>query len=184
MKLKFKKQDYQTRAVDAVVDCFKGQIYQSGIKYRQDPGAYREITGSLFEESAFKNGEILISEDQLLENIQQSQRLQNLPQSSSLVKTKISALNLDVEMETGTGKTYCYIKTIFEMNKQFGWSKFIIVVPSIAIREGVCKSLEITADHFQEQYHKKAKFFIYNSKQLHNLESFCKRSSNRILPPG
>lgn len=181
MKLKFKKQDYQTRAVDAVVDCFKGQIYQSGIQYRQDPGVYKDMASPLFEENAFKNGEILISEDQLLENIQQSQRLQNLPQSSSLVKTKISALNLDVEMETGTGKTYCYIKTIFEMNKQFGWSKFIIVVPSIAIREGVCKSLEITADHFQEQYHKKAKFFIYNSKQLHNLEIFSSDAGINIM---
>jgi type III restriction enzyme len=69
-------------------------------------------------------------------------------------------------METGTGKTYCYIKTIFELNKQYGWSKFIIVVPSIAIREGVAKSLEITAEHFLETYHKKARFFIYNSKQL------------------
>ena len=106
MKLKFKVQSYQTRAVDAVVDCFKGQIYQSGIQYRQDPGVYKDMASPLFEENAFKNGEILISEDQLLENIQQSQRLQNLPQSSSLVKTKISALNLDVEMETGTGKTY------------------------------------------------------------------------------
>jgi type III restriction enzyme len=81
-------------------------------------------------------------------------------------------VNLDIEMETGTGKTYCYIKTIFELNKRYGWSKFIIVVPSIAIREGVAKSLEITAEHFLETYHKKARFFIYNSKQLHHLESF------------
>ncbi|MCK5679238.1 DEAD/DEAH box helicase family protein, partial [bacterium] len=84
-------------------------------------------------------------------------------------------------METGTGKTYCYIKTFFEMNKRFGWNKFIIVVPSIAIREGVYKSLEITAEHFQESYHKKAKFFIYNSKQLHNLESFSSDAGINVM---
>ena len=84
-------------------------------------------------------------------------------------------------METGTGKTYCYIKTFFEMNKRFGWNKFIVVVPSIAIREGVYKSLEITAEHFQESYHKKAKFFIYNSKQLHNLESFFSDAGINVM---
>jgi type III restriction enzyme len=84
-------------------------------------------------------------------------------------------------METGTGKTYCYIKTFFEMNKRFGWTKFIVVVPSIAIREGVYKSLEITAAHFQESYHKRAKFFIYNSKQLHNLESFSSDAGINIM---
>jgi type III restriction enzyme len=97
-----------------------------------------------------------------------------------LVKTKVAKLNLDIEMETGTGKTYCYIKTIFELNKQYGWSKFVIVVPSIAIREGV-KSLEITAEHFQETYHKKARFFIYNSKQLHHLESFSSDAGINVM---
>ncbi|MCP4746125.1 MAG: DEAD/DEAH box helicase family protein [Desulfobacteraceae bacterium] len=185
MKLKFKKQAFQTRAVEAVVDCFKGQPNTVGISYRIDPGmgkadsqGYKQ---SLIEESGFKNSDLILNDLQVLENIQQIQRLQNLPQSSSLVKTKVSSLNLDVEMETGTGKTYCYIKTIFEMNKQFGWSKFIIVVPSIAIREGVYKSLEITAEHFQESYSKKAKFFIYNSKQLHNLESFSSDAGINIM---
>src|SRR5699024_8989269 len=90
-------------------------------------------------------------------------------------------LNIDVEMETGTGKTYCYIKTIFEMNQQFGWSKFIIIVPSIAIREGVQKSLQMTAEHFAEQYHKKARFFTYNSRRLHELESFSSDSGINIM---
>jgi type III restriction enzyme len=84
-------------------------------------------------------------------------------------------------METGTGKTYCYIKTIFELNKRYGWSKFIIVVPSIAIREGVAKSLEITAEHFLETYQKKARFFIYNSKQLHHLESFSSDAGINVM---
>lgn len=109
------------------------------------------------------------------------QRLQNLPQSDLLVKSKISPINLDVEMETGTGKTYCYINSVFEMNKRFGWSKFIVVVPSIAIREGVYKSLEITAEHFLETYGKKIKFFIYNSKQLHNLESFSSDAGINVM---
>lgn len=186
MKLKFKKQAYQTRAVESVVGCFNGQPNIEGISYRIDPGIDRigkqgYIQQSLLEESGFKNENIILSEQQLVENIQKVQRQQNLPQSSSLVKTKVSSLNLDVEMETGTGKTYCYIKTIFEMNKQFGWTKFIIVVPSIAIREGVYKSLEITAEHFQESYHKKAKFFIYNSKQLHNLQSFSSDAGINIM---
>lgn len=84
-------------------------------------------------------------------------------------------------METGTGKTYCYIKTIFELNRRYGWSKFIIVVPSIAIREGVAKSLEITAEHFLETYQKKARFFIYNSKQLHHLESFSSDAGINVM---
>jgi type III restriction enzyme len=186
VKLKFKKQAYQTRAVDAVIDCFKGQPNTTGISYRIDPGM--ATTGSqgyrqqiLIEESGFKNSDLVLTELQVLENIQEVQRLQNLPQSGTLVKTKVSPLNLDVEMETGTGKTYCYIKTIFEMNKQFGWSKFIVVVPSIAIREGVSKSLEITAEHFQESYHKRIKFFIYNSKQLHELESFSSDTGINVM---
>lgn len=186
MKLKFKKQAYQTRAVESVVDCFKGQPNTAGISYRVDPGLIKVEADKfrqerLFDLSGFKNEDIVLSEQQVLENIQKTQRLQNLPQSSSLIKTKISSLNLDVEMETGTGKTYCYIKTIFEMNKRFGWTKFIVVVPSIAIREGVYKSLEITADHFQETYAKKAKFFIYNSKQLHNLESFSSDGGINVM---
>jgi len=84
-------------------------------------------------------------------------------------------------METGTGKTYCYIKTIFELNKLYGWSKFIILVPSIAIREGVYKSLEITADHFTESFGKKVRFFIYNSKQLHQIESFSSDASINVM---
>jgi type III restriction enzyme len=186
VKLKFKKQAYQTVAVESVVDCFKGQPNAAGIGYRIDPGKGKKdkagyYNANMFESSGFKNSDIVLSEQQIIENIQKVQRLQNLSQSENLIKTRVSPLNLDVEMETGTGKTYCYIKTIFEMNKRFGWTKFIVVVPSIAIREGVYKSLEITAEHFQETYNKKAKFFIYNSKQLHNLESFSSDAGINIM---
>jgi type III restriction enzyme len=183
MKLKFKTQAYQTAAVQAVVDCFKGQPPASAeaISYRIDPGKAKKGTEDLFAESGFKNADLVLTDSALLDNIQQIQRHQNLPISSELVKTKVARVNLDIEMETGTGKTYCYIKTIFELNKQYGWSKFIIVVPSIAIREGVAKSLQITAEHFLETYHKKARFFIYNSKQLHHLESFSSDAGISVM---
>lgn len=183
MKLKFKTQSYQTAAMQAVVDCFKGQPSASSeaISYRIDPGKASTGMDSLFSEAGFKNADILLSDTALLDNIQQVQRLQNLPVSDALVKTKVARVNLDIEMETGTGKTYCYIRTIFELNKQFGWSKFIIVVPSVAIREGVAKSLEITAEHFLESYQKKARFFIYNSKQLHHLENFSSDAGINVM---
>ena len=178
MKLKFKIQAFQTNAVESVIDCFKGQPNTSGISYRIDPGSDKQRK---LDDSGFRNADVKLSDQQLLENIHQVQRRQNLPQSSSLIKTKVSPINLDIEMETGTGKTYCYIKTIFEMNKLYGWSKFIVVVPSIAIREGVHKSFEITAEHFLESYGKKTRFFIYNSKQLHNIESFSSDAGINVM---
>ena len=183
MKLKFKTQAYQTQAVEAIVNCFVGQPNASVIQYRIDPGHNKNDSQQhrVMDDAGFKNADLLLTQAQLLENIHAVQRHQNLPLSSALASNKISAVNLDVEMETGTGKTYCYIKTIFELNKQYGWSKFIIVVPSIAIREGVYKSLQITAEHFLEHYGKKAKFFIYNSKQLHNLESFSSDAGINIM---
>lgn len=197
MKLKFKTQAYQTAAVQAVVDCFKGQVpHHGGVRYRLDPGNQKTAPASpqaaleleaaspeaaAEEEAAFRNADFTLSETALLDNIRAVQHGQNLPVSDALVKTKVAKVNLDIEMETGTGKTYCYIKTIFELNKQYGWSKFIIVVPSIAIREGVAKSLQITAEHFLETYHKKARFFIYNSKQLHHLESFSSDAGINVM---
>lgn len=204
MKLKFKTQSYQTAAVQAVVDCFKGQppVTTEAISYRIDPGKAKKGVEDLFAKGGFKNADLKLTGVNLLENITQVQHQQNLPLSSSLTDfytlngnrervaataqyketaKAVSDLHLDIEMETGTGKTYCYIKTIFELNKQYGWSKFIIVVPSIAIREGVAKSLEITAEHFLETYHKKARFFIYNSKQLHHLESFSSDAGINVM---
>ncbi len=184
MKLKFKKQAYQTNAVEAVADCFAGQLPTSGIQYRVDPGrAKKGGQQSLLDESGFRNSEIALTLPQLLENIHTVQRHQNLPLSAALVNDKKTGcpINLDIEMETGTGKTYCYIKTVFELNKRYGWSKFIVVVPSIAIREGVCKSLSITAEHFLEDYGKRIRFFIYNSRQLHNLESFSSDAGINVM---
>ncbi|CAA9892564.1 Type III restriction enzyme [Candidatus Methylobacter favarea] len=183
MKLKFKKQAYQTNAVEAVVNCFAGQPQTSGFKYNIDPGlAKMGEQESLLEYSGFRNEKISKSIN-LLENIHSVQSHQNLPLSAALVNDKKTGcpINLDIEMETGTGKTYCYIKTVFELNTRYGWSKFIVVVPSIAIREGVYKSLKITAEHFLEDYGKKIRFFIYNSKQLHNLESFSSDAGINVM---
>lgn len=185
MKLKFKVQPYQTNAVESVVDCFAEQVNTSGIAYRIDPGVAKNRTeytqASLLEAHGFKNADIQLTGAQLLANIHAVQRRQNLSLSDKLVSSAGCKVNLDVEMETGTGKTYCYIKTIFEMNKRYGWTKFIVVVPSIAIREGVLKSLEITAEHFTESYGKKARFFVYNSRQLHHLESFSSDAGINVM---
>jgi len=184
MNFKFKQQGFQTEAVMAVADCFAGQPLTTGVTYRIDPGRTVETTGQIRlddELSGFKNSGLVLPPTQLLRNIQSVQQRQNLPVSSALKSTPVCSVNLDVEMETGTGKTYCYIKTMFELNKRYGWSKFIVVVPSIAIREGVAQSFQDTADHFLEQYHKRARTFIYNSKQLHNLESFSSDSGINVM---
>jgi len=176
MKLKFKKQAFQTEAVNAVAGCFAGQPKHTGLKYRIDPGK-----GLAFNMHGFKNHEMVLTPSQLLENIQSVQRHQNLHVSPALVSSKICPVNLDIEMETGTGKTYCYINTMFELNERYGWSKFIVMVSSIAIREGVYKAFEITADHFLEQYNRRIRFFIYNSKQLHHLEHFSSDGGINVM---
>ncbi|MCY0150203.1 DEAD/DEAH box helicase family protein [Hoeflea sp. G2-23] len=191
MKIKFKSQPYQTQAVDAVVDCFASQLRQDSLKYTIDPGAAAQ---SRMEVDGFGNSPIKLPEDVLLDNIRKVQRRAVLPLSESLThhiddkgkkkpaKYKPGArINLDVEMETGTGKTYVYIKTMFELYKNYGWSKFIIMVPSVAIREGVAKSIQMTAEHFQQEYGRKVRAFVYNSKRLHELESFSSDAGINVM---
>ena len=184
MKFKFRIQDYQTEAVDAVVKVFEGQPFNDRVSYLRDVGKNRGWTqSSLFSDdvsyfdgdgSGFENAPIELSDERLLDNIRALQLENNIKQSPALSKPFGPSCRcaLDIEMETGTGKTYCYIKTIFELNKRYGWSKFIVVVPSIAIREGVKKSFEMMEDHFFEHYGKKARYFIYNSKNLNQLDNF------------
>ena len=189
MKLQFKVQQYQTDAVDAVVEIFAGQPKHDGISYRIDPGKVRPATApALFEaeerpDAGLSNAEIVLSGAQLLENVHAVQRSRNLPLSPKLASSAAApgAPNLDVEMETGTGKTYVYIKTIMELHKRYGWSKYIIVVPSVAIREGVKKSFDMTAEHFQQQYGTKPRSFIYNSSQLHELERFSSDAGVQVM---
>lgn len=179
---RFKTMAYQTHAVQAVVDCFAGQPFTEGYRYRVDPGVRTEAQADAFEETAgFLNSGFAISDDKLLDNIQNVQNARALIPDAELVKSKAAPLNLDIEMETGTGKTYCYIKTMFELNQTYGWSKFIIVVPSIAIREGVKKTFEDTADHFMEAYGKRARAFVYNSAHPHNIEQFSSDAGINVM---
>ncbi len=179
MKFKFKIQDYQTEAVNAVVKVFKGQPFNDRVSYLRDLGDVGGKQFSSFDDiesdgSGFGNAPVALDDIQLLDNIRALQLENNIKQSYALSKPfgRGCRLALDIEMETGTGKTYCYIKTMFELNKKYGWSKFIVVVPSIAIREGVKKSFEVMEEHFFEHYGKKARFFVYNSKNLNQLDNF------------
>ena len=173
MKLQFKKQAYQTNAVNAVVDCFRGQPNESSVQYRVDPGRVNTGQQSMnyeVQSAGFKNTDVVVD---VLSNIQAVQQRQNLNVSESYIQHQSPCeINLNVEMETGTGKTYVYIKTMLELNKRYGWSKFIIVVPSIAIREGIRESFRSTQDHFLEEYGKKIRSFIYNSKDLHEITEY------------
>ena len=192
MKFKFKIQQYQTDAVDAVVKVFGGQPFQERTNFRRDVGklsAPQQIALEIDEdgeelnsEVGYKNAAVELSDEQLLRNINEIQSQNNIKLSSSLISGQnCGRCSLDIEMETGTGKTYVYIKTMFELNKRYGWSKFIVVVPSIAIREGVSKSFEITTDHFMEHYGKKARFFIYNSANLEQLDTFSSSSGINVM---
>lgn len=194
MKFNFKIQQYQTDAVDAVIKVFNGQSFRDKISYIRDLGKIQpcdvQMTLGLAEEetelydlandTGYKNEAIELSDEQLLKNIQTLQSQSNIKLSKELNRD-LGRCSLDIEMETGTGKTYVYIKTMFELNKRYGWSKFIVVVPSIAIREGVKKSFEMTVGHFMEHYGKKARFFVYNSSNLNQLDNFSSSSGINVM---
>ena len=180
MKFKFKVQPYQTDAVNAVIEVFNGQPKYEPLSYIRDLGKNYQQSIDENGDIGYKNAVIQLSDNQLLDNIRKLQSQSNIKMSDKLIKD-LGACSLDIEMETGTGKTYVYIKTMFELNKRYGWSKFIVVVPSIAIREGVKKSFEITADHFMEHYNKKARFFIYNSANLNELDKFSSNSDITVM---
>lgn len=197
MKFRFKIQQYQTDAVDCIVRVFRGQRYSDGVTYIRDLGEQEQVIppkeeqigffpdpqyslDDLVDDTGYKNENVLLTDEELLANIRAIQSENNIHVSEQLVKG-LGRCSLDVEMETGTGKTYVYIKTMFELNKRYGWSKFIVVVPSIAIREGVMKSFQITEDHFMEAYGKKARVFIYNSQNLNQLDSFSSDGGINVM---
>ncbi len=180
MKLQFKHQKFQADAAKAVVDVFAGQPYLTPT-YMMDRGS-GHIQQSLTDEQDFtgwSNHKIVpeLSDRLILEHLQKIQRAGQIEPSQKLE----GRFNLTIEMETGVGKTYTYIKTMYELNKHYGWSKFIIVVPSIAIREGVYKSFQMTQEHFAEEYGKKIRFFIYNSAQLTEIDRFASDSSINVM---
>lgn len=183
MKFKFKIQGYQTDAVSNTTVIFTGQPNRDNAHYRRDLGKLAAGTmREMLDDDGYRNADVELSSKQLLENLHSVQTLAGVPLSKSLTKIDgLGAVNLDVEMETGTGKTYVYIKTMFELNKLYGWSKFIIVVPSIAIREGVAKSFRMLEEHFMEQYGKKARWFIYNSSNLNQLDQFSQDAGLNVM---
>ncbi len=186
MKFKFKTQPYQQEAVNNICKVFKGQPHLDMIKYTRDLGIKKADTQMNFfdaferDDEGFENAKIVLESGDLLLNIRKIQQDCNYKESDELVRG-LGACSLDIEMETGTGKTYVYINSIFELNERYGWSKFIVVVPSIAIREGVRKSFSMMEEHFMEKYHKKARCFIYNSKRLSELDSFASSSDINVM---
>lgn len=180
MKLQFKHQKFQADAAKAVVDVFAGQPYLTP-SYMMDRGS-RFFQQTLTEEEDFtgwSNQKIVpeLNDRLILEHINTIQRANQIKPSTKLE----GRFNLTIEMETGVGKTYTYIKTMYELNRAYGWSKFIVVVPSIAIREGVYKSFQVTQEHFAEEYGKKIRFFIYNSTQLTEIDRFASDNSINVM---
>src|SRR5574344_621699 len=179
MKIQFKHQKFQEEAAKAVCDVFTGQPCMS-VSYRMDAGASAAGEfSSINEMNGFNNFPIIpqLDDHAVLENIHTVQREFGLEPSAQLE----GRFNLTVEMETGVGKTYTYIKTMYELNKRYGWSKFIVVVPSVAIREGVYKTFQMTESHFAEQYGKKVRYFIYKSSNLTELNSFASDSNINVM---
>ena len=197
MKLQFKEQDFQVQAVKAVVDCFQGQplktnrftLERSKELFRKAKQAASadvltlSFETDVMEEIGYRNSPIQIVESQVLKNIQQVQKNNDLLESQEIERPRGIKLgyNLTIEMETGTGKTYTYIRTMYELHKHYAWSKFIVIVPSIAIREGVYKSFEVTQDHFQELYGHKINPFIYNSGRPQDIENFASDSRISVM---
>lgn len=180
MRLQFKHEKFQADAAKAVVDVFAGQPHLTS-SYMMDQGngsAQMNLLGS-DDFTGWANARLVpeVSDGVILEHIRKIQRLGGIAPSQKLE----GKFNLTIEMETGVGKTYTYIKTMYELNKQYGWSKFIIVVPSIAIREGVYKSFQVTQEHFAEEYGKKIRFFIYKSSQLTEIDRFASDSSIHVM---
>ena len=183
MRIQYKHQKFQADAAKAVVDVFAGQPYLTPT-YMMDRGS-GYIQQSLTDEedyTGWSNQKIVpeLNDQIILEHLQKIQRTNQI-QPSNKLEGRSNGYNLTIEMETGVGKTYTYIKTMYELNRAYGWSKFIIVVPSIAIREGVYKSFEMTQEHFAEEYGKKIRFFIYNSAQLTEIDRFASDSSINVM---
>lgn len=194
LKLQFKEQDFQVAAVKAVVDCFEGQPLKSNKftlerskdlfrKLKEAAAGVTTLEFEIEEEIGYRNSVIKLSESQVLKNIQKVQKNNDLHESQKIERPNAlkTGYNLTIDMETGTGKTYSYTRTMYELYKKYGWSKFIVIVPSIAIREGVKKSFESTQEHFQELYGHKINPFIYNSSRPQDIENFASDSRISVM---
>ena len=175
MKLKFKNQEFQTDAVNAAVELFKGQEKANMTFSIADNSAQASF---LQNEFGFGN-KLVLNEETINSNLHAIQKAHSLPQTDI---DSIKAVPLSIEMETGTGKTFVYTKTILELNHRYGFTKFIIVVPSVAIREGVNKSFQVTEEYFKNQYDSVPyRYFIYNSAKLSDVRTFATSSNIELM---
>lgn len=172
MKLSFESNlGYQQEAIQSVVNLFEGQnAEESGYTYSlNESGALNLIDGIA--------NRLMLSDTQILSNLQKIQAHNELPESEVL-----DGMHFSVEMETGTGKTYVYLRTIYELNRKYGFKKFVIVVPSVAIREGVLKNLQITHEHFQSLYDNvPVRYYVYDSNRISALRGFATGDNIEIL---
>lgn len=173
MKLHFdSNQEYQIEAIKSITDLFEGQPLTGG-----DFEFSISTTGSFLSENGFGN-KLTLSEEQIWNNVQTIQNRNGIKSNNDTLQ----GMNFSVEMETGTGKTYVYLRTVYELNKLYGFKKFVIVVPSVAIREGVLKNLQITHDHFQTLYDKvEINSDVYDSRKVSGLRGFSSNNSIQIL---
>ena len=175
MKIQYKHQGFQREATLSVADAFMGQPKSDGAStFKVDMGKNKGV----FDIDGFGNDPVVLSTDSIVSNIRSIQMAKGLKPIDHL---EGDGLTLTIEMETGTGKTYTYIKTMYELNRRYGWSKFIIVVPSIAIREGVQKSFASMAEHFAAEYGKRMQWFTYNSKQLSKIDGFASDNGLHVM---
>ena len=178
MKLRYKHQRFQTEAALAVANAFTGQPKSDGQSdHIVDQGVHQD----LFVVKGFGNKNVILAPEAVCENVRAIQTEQGLKPVEQLQQLQGVGTALTIEMETGTGKTYTYIKTMYELNARYGWTKFVVVVPSIAIREGVLKSFESMQEHFAQEYGKRMQYFMYNSKQLSKIDAFASDAGMHVM---
>lgn len=178
MKLKYKHQRFQTEAALAVANAFTGQPKSDG---QSDHIVDQGVNQGLFVVKGFGNKNVILAPEAVCENVRAIQTEQGLKPVEQLQRLQGVGTALTIEMETGTGKTYTYIKTMYELNARYGWTKFVVVVPSIAIREGVLKSFESMQEHFAQEYGKRTQYFVYNSKQLSKIDAFASDAGMHVM---
>ena len=178
MKLRYKHQRFQTEAALAVANAFTGQPKSDGLS---DHIVDQGVNQDLFVVKGFGNKNVILAPEAVCENVRAIQTEQGLKPIEQLQQLQGVGTALTIEMETGTGKTYTYIKTMYELNARYGWTKFVVIVPSIAIREGVLKSFESMQEHFAQEYGKRTQYFVYNSKQLSKIDDFASDAGMHVM---
>ncbi len=187
MQIRYKHQPFQAEAARCVANAFTGQPKSDGLSdHTVDQGKRKDsqtaITGEGFALAGYGNKNVILAPEAICENVRAIQTEHGLKPVDSLQTIPGVGMAFTIEMETGTGKTYTYIKTMYELNERYGWTKFVVVVPSIAIREGVQKSFESMQEHFAQEYNgKRMQYFIYDSKQLSKIDAFASDAGMHVM---